>query len=311
MKDLIRRKSKKQPPSSEAEQYLVLVADNYHIPDESACDEEGRFSTLKEAVTVCRKIVDDFLREACKPGITSSELYQQFAGFGESPWIVPASKDLFDAQEYASQRCLELCREEDEARRHLRIHQLPAELASLTPVIEVALRRKPLSAEQEKALDMYKSAIIGIPKSMPRQSFVFLIDLIKETNVKVGERRHWFCADLNPSGFFFHWRSDTFHQCDVPEHRDWALHSCNHVDHVFWRIYFYGTGRLDRQIGSLNEMMEQMKKRLAGDENEMIVYSQPRDRGLDWQSEPKPPTGYESIILPPNPRAGFCRRQSS
>ncbi|MBI4024498.1 MAG: hypothetical protein HY360_05920 [Verrucomicrobia bacterium] len=277
----------KKPDDPKGGAYTVLVADNYRIPDESALLGESKFSSLEEAKAACRQIVDECLEKYHKPGMTSEDLLGYYCSGGEHPWIAgePAGS-RFDAREYARERCLEICREEDKALKYLRIDELPAELAALIPVIEVALQRKSLKEKEEKALHMLREQIARMPEPMPDQSFVLCHDSSIPKNPKTGERRHSFSVHLTPRGFHFHWHSDTFMQCNAPEHKDWRPHSCNWVDHVFWKVYFHGTGRLDRRVGTVSEMMEEMKKHFASEEVELIAYSNKGDRGIDWQEEP-------------------------
>ena len=52
--------------------------------------KDGDYATLEEAVSKCKSIVDDFLEDEHKPGISPKELYDQYCMFGES--IYPRSK---------------------------------------------------------------------------------------------------------------------------------------------------------------------------------------------------------------------------
>ena len=91
--------------------FTVFVDDNYHYMDESErCTESGEFDTFDQAVARCKEIVDEFLMASYRPGITASELYQTYTGFGEDPFILPSDeKARFSAWDYAKQRCSELC----------------------------------------------------------------------------------------------------------------------------------------------------------------------------------------------------------
>lgn len=89
--------------------YKVMVDDNFHYTDEDERHEHGIFATADEAIAACKRIVDQDLEHALKPGITEQELYDAYTAFGEDPSVVPvASTDSavhFSAWEYARERC--------------------------------------------------------------------------------------------------------------------------------------------------------------------------------------------------------------
>ncbi|MFO7670393.1 MAG: hypothetical protein R6W31_12095 [Bacteroidales bacterium] len=63
--------------------------DNFHYMDESHRYKLGEYKTLENAVEVCKDIVDEFLHENYRPGLTSA--------------------DSFSARDYASERVKEIC----------------------------------------------------------------------------------------------------------------------------------------------------------------------------------------------------------
>ena len=88
--------------------YKVLVDDNYDYMDQDRRYEYGVFPTAEEAIAACKGIVDSNLNHFMKPGMTASELYGGYTGFGDDPFIVcvnandePAS---FSAWDYAKER---------------------------------------------------------------------------------------------------------------------------------------------------------------------------------------------------------------
>lgn len=95
--------------------YIVMVADNFHYGDEDDHHHAGEFATVEEAISRCKKIVDESLAESAGSGRIDSAkaLYEHYTSFGEDPFIV--DKDgppiKFSAWDYAKQRCEELCRE--------------------------------------------------------------------------------------------------------------------------------------------------------------------------------------------------------
>ena len=92
--------------------YIVYVDDNFHHMNEEERCQSGEYATLEEAVSKCQRIVDDFLEDAQKPGMSPKELYDQYCMFGEDPFIRGPASD-FSAWDYAKRRCDELCRNQN------------------------------------------------------------------------------------------------------------------------------------------------------------------------------------------------------
>ena len=88
--------------------YKVLVDDNYDYMDQDRRYEYGVFRTAEEAISACKGIVDSNLNGFMKPGMTASELYDAYTGFGDDPFIVGVNSDdeavRFSAWEYAEER---------------------------------------------------------------------------------------------------------------------------------------------------------------------------------------------------------------
>ena len=90
--------------------YKVFVDDNFHYMDESHRYKLGEFSSLGKAIEACEKIVDEFLLDNYKPGMTSGELSAQYALYGEDPYIVGADENVpFSARDYAGVKAEEIC----------------------------------------------------------------------------------------------------------------------------------------------------------------------------------------------------------
>jgi len=89
-------------------QYTVMVDDNFHYMAEEERSEYGTFPTAEKAVAACRKLVDQSLAESYKPGMTAAELYDQYASFGDDPFIVAPPRTfkgvIFSARDYARER---------------------------------------------------------------------------------------------------------------------------------------------------------------------------------------------------------------
>jgi hypothetical protein len=70
--------------------------------------EHGIFPTAEEAISACKRIVDSNLNDFMQPGMTASELYDAYTGFGDDPFIVCVNAGdasvRFSAWEYAKER---------------------------------------------------------------------------------------------------------------------------------------------------------------------------------------------------------------
>lgn len=90
--------------------YSVYVDDNFHAYDESERYLLGQFETYDEAVSAAKEIVDRFLIKNYEPGISGPKLLENYKGFGEDPFVVPADPTHpFSAWGYAAERCTEIC----------------------------------------------------------------------------------------------------------------------------------------------------------------------------------------------------------
>ena len=91
--------------------FTVRIRENSHYMDESEAYDHGSFATYAEAEAACRKIVDDYLAGAMKPGMSAEALFRAYTMFGEDPVIDALGPDgkRFSAWDYARQRCGELC----------------------------------------------------------------------------------------------------------------------------------------------------------------------------------------------------------
>ena len=93
-----------------AAKYKVFVDDNFHYHDEDERYLAGEYETEEEALSAARRIVDDFLQDAYRPGMTAEVLYDCYVSFGEDPFIVPAGEKMhFSAWEYAKARSADVC----------------------------------------------------------------------------------------------------------------------------------------------------------------------------------------------------------
>jgi hypothetical protein len=90
------------------ETFTVHVQDNYDHESNYKC--KG-LKSYEEALTLCKKIVDEFLipEFAKDPPESAEKIMGSFWGWGEAPYIdpVPAGVTSFSAQTYLEERCRE------------------------------------------------------------------------------------------------------------------------------------------------------------------------------------------------------------
>jgi hypothetical protein len=88
--------------------YKVMVDDNFAYMDEDERFEHGSFETTAEAIAACRRLVDADLLKYYKPGMTATDLYEQYTSFGCDPFIVATDTTeepvVFSAWQYAQER---------------------------------------------------------------------------------------------------------------------------------------------------------------------------------------------------------------
>ena len=91
----------------------VFVNDNYHYQDEDERYQLGEFETLGDAISACKRLVDEYLDEAREDGassiVSAEDLYRSYTMFGPDPFVVGAAEYVpFSAWEYAKQRCQDI-----------------------------------------------------------------------------------------------------------------------------------------------------------------------------------------------------------
>src|SRR5262245_61049301 len=90
--------------------YTVVVGDNFHYQDASEHYEHGTFESVALAIAAAKRIVDEYLTSAYRPGMAPDELFKSYMAFGDDPFIIPSDEaNPFSAWEYAKLRCRELC----------------------------------------------------------------------------------------------------------------------------------------------------------------------------------------------------------
>ena len=87
--------------------YQVLVESG---PGGAEACAFGEFESLASAVAAARGLVDDYLRQAHRPGMSAAALYFSYDSFGPLASVVRDGDGCdFHARAYAWSRCEELC----------------------------------------------------------------------------------------------------------------------------------------------------------------------------------------------------------
>jgi hypothetical protein len=91
--------------------FRVFVDDNFHYMEEEERRELGSFPTADAALEASRRIVDEYLVSAYRPGMTAEQLFSSYQAFGEDPFIKSEDGKAItcSAWESAKQRCNEMC----------------------------------------------------------------------------------------------------------------------------------------------------------------------------------------------------------
>lgn len=104
-------RDRKLPSTNGNPLFKVMVDDNFNYQDEGERHTHGCYATLDEAIFACRRIVEDYLASAHKPGMTARELLSSYQSFGDDPYIVSNQGSAgFSAWDYAKRRSEEICR---------------------------------------------------------------------------------------------------------------------------------------------------------------------------------------------------------
>ncbi|RLB03850.1 MAG: hypothetical protein DRG59_11130 [Deltaproteobacteria bacterium] len=93
--------------------YIVYVDDNFHFQDETERYRVGEFDSCDEAITVCKKIVDEYFERLEKGKSSFKELWDGYMLYGEDPFISTSDPECkFSAWAYAKERCMEFAKQE-------------------------------------------------------------------------------------------------------------------------------------------------------------------------------------------------------
>ena len=133
--------------------YEVIVANDFLL-NGNEYEYKLTFSDKEKAIAACKKIIDDFLAQHCKKGMSSEQLNNLYSVFSEHPWVFSsAESDIFDEYKYIAGRCKELCTGAGDAR------VAEQEVLSILshydePILALVLNEKSQSADDVHA-DIY------------------------------------------------------------------------------------------------------------------------------------------------------------
>lgn len=89
--------------------YTVLIDENAHFDDEEGQYTLAEFDHAESALAACRRVIDEFLLAAYRPGMGADALFSQFRSFGEDAHIVSDDPHVkFSGWDYARERCREI-----------------------------------------------------------------------------------------------------------------------------------------------------------------------------------------------------------
>jgi len=247
--------------------YTVYVDDNFHYGDASERSTHSVHGTVDEAMSACRRIVEESLQALLEPGMNSGKLMAQYVQFGDDPWIFPAPEAGFSARDYARGRCKELCRAEDareERARGPRVVATPQELPALKPVIAAALTRRDLTAEYRQLLELMRSRLDDIPRSFPDRSFTLIVK--PRLGHAGGFSAYVFRAELRRAAFKLYWGT-------------WAGRAPAQGAACLaeLRSSFHETGEGDTRAGDPAAMLGPMARAAADETFMLIVTSEDSD----------------------------------
>jgi hypothetical protein len=91
--------------------YRVYLDSNFHQMDTSTRTMSGEYPDHDLAVAAAREVIDGILESEHRKSMTAEELLHVYVNRSEEPFIIPEGQPPFNAREYATLRCQELCSE--------------------------------------------------------------------------------------------------------------------------------------------------------------------------------------------------------
>ncbi len=91
--------------------FQITCIDNFSAPSDGASSAGRTFDCYEDAVAHCKRVIDSFLEDNYKPGMSAEELWHFFAMFGEDASVSTGTGEAFSGWDYANHRCALLCAE--------------------------------------------------------------------------------------------------------------------------------------------------------------------------------------------------------
>lgn len=92
-------------------QFTVDVFNDHGPTHVSPWSHTGSFTSLNDAISACKKIVDEFLSTHCSASSSAEALAFRYLSYGPVPCINGVENlESFDIYRFLDQRCLELTR---------------------------------------------------------------------------------------------------------------------------------------------------------------------------------------------------------
>lgn len=162
--------------------YTVYWSKNNYGEGPGSC-EAGGCETYEEALAAAKKIVEDYVRGACKQGMSPQELLSSYRMFGEDPYIIPDdSEPKFSGWDYAEELCYQLC------------GQPVITAARLSRAIQIAVKAH--ARQEDKAGEPYILHPLRLMlkmKTMPERLVAVLHDIVEDSA--------WSLDSLRSDGF--------------------------------------------------------------------------------------------------------------
>ncbi|QOX79851.1 hypothetical protein FY034_13220 [Trichlorobacter lovleyi] len=105
------------PGSDESERYVVYLPSSSKATSDQAIEQHSEHTDENSALQQCHELINSFLSEAIKPGMSCSTLFDLYRHEGPDPYIVfelgcfSKLAYAFNAWQYAEVACYQLCNE--------------------------------------------------------------------------------------------------------------------------------------------------------------------------------------------------------
>lgn len=88
--------------------YIVYTEDYFRFMDEDCRFKYGEYETIEDATDVCRKIVEEDIKDMYEDGMSEKDLVIHYHHHGRDAWIFGAGEALFSSKDYFHKKVEEL-----------------------------------------------------------------------------------------------------------------------------------------------------------------------------------------------------------